>query len=73
MVETLSCVEANSAVWSLPVSEEQMLTPLGFTEEEALTLLWLRQWYQNGGSDRVFIIRHREFLKRLVRNGILEP
>lgn len=73
MVETLSCVEATSAVWSQPVSEEQMLTHLGFTEEEALTLLWWRQWYQNGGSDRVVIIRHLEFLKRLVRNGILEP
>jgi hypothetical protein len=45
----------------------------GFTSDEVLSLLWLRQWYQNGGSDRTEIIRHLEFLKLLILNGKLEP
>lgn len=45
----------------------------GFTSDEVLSLLWLRQWYQNGGSDRTEIIRHLEFLKLLFLNGKLEP
>jgi hypothetical protein len=32
----------------------------------------LRQWYQMGGSDRVQIVRHLEFLKLLVLNGKME-
>jgi len=45
----------------------------GFTSDEVLSLLWLRQWYQNGGSDRTDIIRHLEFLRLLILNGKLEP
>ena len=45
----------------------------GFTSDEILSLLWLRQWYQNGGSDRTEVIRHLEFLKLLVLNGKMEP
>ena len=33
---------------------------------------WLQEWYQYGGSDRVNVIRHLEFLKFLVRNGKLD-
>jgi hypothetical protein len=40
-----------------------------FTQDEIISLLWLRQWYQNGGSDRVEIVRHLEFLRLLVVNG----
>ncbi len=43
-----------------------------FTAEEIVALLWLRQWYQTGGSDRVQIVRHLEFLKLLVLNGKME-
>jgi hypothetical protein len=35
-------------------------------------LLWLRQWYQNGGSDRMEIVRHLEFMKLLLLNGKIE-
>ena len=45
----------------------------GFTSDEVLSLLWLRQWYQNGGSDRTEIIRHLEFLKLLYLNGTIKP
>ena len=54
-------------------SEIDMLVRCGFSREEIAALLWLRQWYQTGGSDRVQIVRHLEFLKLLVlrsRQGI---
>ncbi len=44
----------------------------GFNEEEITSLLWLRQWYQHGGSDRVEIVRRLEFLKQLVLQGQIE-
>jgi hypothetical protein len=74
MVKTPPRAEKAPVTWSQPsASEEQMLLYRGFTQEEILALSWLRQWYQNGGSDRVVIIRHLEFLRRLVRDGVLEP
>src|SRR5215469_2511273 len=54
------------------VTEMDVLSQWGFTTEEITSLLWLRQWYQNGGSDRATIVRHLEFLRLLVRNGELE-
>ena len=52
-------------------SERDMLVRCGFSREEIAALLWLRQWYQTGGSDRVQIVRHLEFLKLLVLDGKL--
>ena len=54
------------------VPEKDELVASGFTAEEIVSLLWLRQWYQTGGSDRVPVVRHLEFLKLLVLNGRLE-
>lgn len=51
------------------VTEAEVLTLQGFNEDEILSLLWLRQWYQHGGSDRVEVVRHLEFLKQLVLQG----
>jgi hypothetical protein len=34
--------------------------------------LWLRHWYQTGGSDRMPLVRHWKFLKWLVMAGMLE-
>ncbi|HEV7237114.1 MAG TPA: hypothetical protein VGN15_13080 [Ktedonobacteraceae bacterium] len=53
-------------------TDMDMLTQEGFTSDEVLSLLWLRQWYQNGGSDRTEIIRHLEFLKLMVLSGKME-
>lgn len=53
------------------VTETGMLAQSGFTAEEILTLPWLRQWYQTGGSDRIPLIRHWEFLKVLLMTGRL--
>jgi hypothetical protein len=43
-----------------------------FSTEEIVALFWLRRWYQTGGSDRMELLRHWEFLKRLVKAGRLE-
>lgn len=53
-------------------SEMDVLMQHGFTTDEVISLLWLRQWYQTGGSDRMEIVRHLEFLRTLVTSGKLE-
>ncbi len=53
-------------------TEQELLVQWGFTDEEIVALLWLRQWYQIGGSDRAAFIRQLQFLKLLVRSGELE-
>lgn len=54
------------------LSEKDLLAEWGFTSQEIISLLRLRQWYQTGGSDRASIVRHLEFLRLLVNNGDLE-
>ncbi len=49
--------------------EAETLIENGFNEDEVMSLLWLRQWYQQGGSDRVEIVRRLEFLKLLILQG----
>lgn len=53
-------------------TDMDMLAQQGFTSDEILSMLWLRQWYQNGGSDRTEIIRRLEFIKLLVLSGKME-
>ncbi len=57
----------------IAITETDALIQNGFTSEEIMSLLWLRQWYQNGGSDRVEVLRRLEFLKLMVMNGKIEP
>ena len=57
----------------IAITETNALIQNGFTSEEIVSLLWLRQWYQNGGSDRVEVLRRLEFLKLMVMNGKIEP
>jgi len=57
----------------IAITETDTLTENGFTSEEIVSLVWLRQWYQTGGSDRVEVIRRLEFLKLMVTNGKIEP
>lgn len=54
------------------ITERDRLAQSGFTSVEIVAVLGLRQWYQTGGSDRVVMLRHWEFLKLLVMNGKLE-
>jgi hypothetical protein len=55
------------------LNETNLLAGWGFTPQEIASLLWLRQWYQAGGSDRATMVRHLEFLRLLVQSGDLEP
>jgi hypothetical protein len=57
---------------AIAVSETDLLARWGFDPHEIVSLLWLRQWYQTGGSDRATMVRHLEFLRLLVRSGELE-
>ncbi len=54
------------------VTETEVLEQNGFSQDEVISLLWLRQWYQNGGSDRMEVVRHLEFLKYLVMHSKIE-
>ena len=67
--ETLASIRTGETV----TTEVEELVLQGFTEDEVVSLLWLRQWYQHGGSDRVEIVRRLEFLKQLVLQGKLQP
>jgi len=61
-----------SSYSELALNGTAMLAEWGFDSYEIVTLLWLRQWYQNGGSDRASLVRHLEFLRLLVQRGELE-
>lgn len=52
--------------------DTDLLAGWGFDRHEIASLLWLRQWYQSGGSDRATMVRHLEFLRLLVQSGELE-
>ncbi|MGH2493094.1 MAG: hypothetical protein ACRDIV_00145 [Ktedonobacteraceae bacterium] len=67
-IETEKTIESTEIV----TTDAETLQQSGFTSEEVVSLLWLRQWYQNGGSDRVEVVRHLEFLKLLVTSGKME-
>ncbi len=54
------------------VTDVEGLAGCGFTSEDIVSLLWLQKWYQTGGSDRVALLRHWEFLKFLLLNGTLD-
>ena len=62
---------AMDATLQMAGSESDMLVRCGFSREEIAALVFLWQWYQTGGSDRVQIVRHLEFLKLLVLHGKL--
>lgn len=69
-IQTLEEMVSNTQTTT---SEIDMLTQCGFTPEEIASLLWLRQWYESGGSDRVEVLRRLEFLKLLVISGKMDP
>jgi len=54
------------------ILETEALAQRGFTQEEIASLLRLKEWYQHGGSDRIDVVHHLEFLKFLVSNGKLQ-
>jgi hypothetical protein len=56
----------------MTIAETDTLIQKGFTSDEIVSLIWLRNWYQTGGSDRVEVVRYLEFLKLLVVSGKME-
>ena len=58
--------------WQREAQQEQRLVQSGFTAEEIVALLWLRQWYQMGDSDRYQLVCCWEFLRLLIMHGKLE-
>jgi len=61
-----------STYTDIALNDTDMLAGWGFDLHEIASLLWLRQWYQTGGSDRANMVRHLEFLKMMVKSGELE-
>lgn len=53
-------------------AERDQFAQCGLSTEEIVAFLWLRRWYQTGGSDRMELLRHWEFLKWLFRASLLE-
>lgn len=60
-----------NTVETLPTDAETLALQ-GFNGDEIMSLLWLHQWYQNGGSDRIEVLRRLEFLKQMVLQGRIE-
>ena len=69
--QPLECVEMAPSPQTM-TTEQELLAQWGFTSDEIASLLWLRQWYRTGGSDRAVIVRYLEFLRLLVQSGELE-
>jgi hypothetical protein len=63
--------EMKAPIETIGTDREQLVND-GFTSDEIVSLLWLQKWYQSGGSDRVEVMRHWEFLRFLVRRGELD-
>jgi len=59
-------------ITDITITETDELLQSGFTSDEVVSLIWLRNWYQTGGSDRIEVVRYLEFLKLLVVSGRME-
>ena len=54
--QSLKAIE-NEVIAEPVASEVDTLVERGFTPDEIISLVWLRDWYQSGGSDRVEVIQ----------------
>jgi hypothetical protein len=69
---TLTDIRESTRLVETTAKDLEALTHCGYAEDEIISLLWLRQHYQSGGSDRAAIVRSLEFLRYLVMSGQLE-
>jgi hypothetical protein len=70
---TLTEIGESTRLVETPANDIEALTHCcDYAEDEIISLLWLRQHYQSGGSDRAVVIRYLEFLRYLVMSGQLE-
>lgn len=70
---TVTEISEGTTVVETTASDVEALIQCGYSEDEIISLLWLRQHYQSGGSDRASVVRYLEFLRQLVMSGKLEP
>jgi hypothetical protein len=69
---TVTEIRESTTVVETTASDIEALTQCGYSADEIISLLWLRQHYQSGGSDRVSVVRYLEFLRHLVMSGKLD-
>jgi hypothetical protein len=69
---SLTDIHDHTRLVEISANDIEALTKCGYSEDEIISLLWLRQHYQSGGSDRVAVVRYLEFLRYLLRSGQLE-
>jgi hypothetical protein len=69
---TITEIRESTRLDETTANDIEALTQCDFAEDEIISLLWLRQHYQSGGSDRAAVMRHLEFLRYLVMSGKLE-
>ena len=69
---TLTDIRESTGLVETTAKDIEALTQCGYSEDEIISLLWLRQHYQSGGSDRAAVVHFLEFLRYLVMSGKLE-
>jgi hypothetical protein len=69
---TITEIHESTRLDETTANDIEALTQCDYAEDEIISLLWLRQHYQSGGSDRAAVMRHLEFLRYLVMSGKLE-
>ena len=69
---TLTDIRESTKLVETTAKNIEALTVCGYSEDEIISLLWLRQRYQNGGSDRAAVVRYLEFLRDLVSTELGE-
>lgn len=69
---TLTDLHERTRLVETTAKDLEVLSVCGYSEDEIISLLWLRQHYQNGGSDRAAVVRFLEFLRYLLMSGQLE-
>ncbi len=69
---TITDIRESTRLVETTANDIEALSQCGYSEDEIISLLWLRQHYQSGGSDRAAIVRSLEFLRYLVMSGKLE-
>ncbi len=72
MISHITDIRESTRLVETTANDIEALTQCGYAEDEIISLLWLRQHYQSGGSDRAAIVRSLEFLRYLVMSGKLE-
>ena len=69
---TLTDIHESTRLVETTANDIEALSVCSYSEDEIISLLWLRQHSQSGGSDRAAVMRYLEFLRNLVMSGKLE-